>query len=79
MSTHEARRVTIMDECSKGMRTNQQAAQRQGTPIGVMDMLIAAHAKAKGLIIVTHSVREFKRVEGLVLENWVNVHESPSA
>ena len=47
--------------------------QRQRTPIGVMDMdmLIAAHAKAKGLIIVTNNVREFERVEGLGLENWV--------
>lgn len=46
--------------------------RRQGTPIGVMDMLIAAHAKAKGLIIVTNNVREFERVEGLGLENWVS-------
>ncbi len=38
-----------------------------------MDMLIAAHAKAKGLIIVTNNVREFERVEGLGLENWVGV------
>jgi len=45
--------------------------RRQGTPIGTMDMLIAAHAKAKGLIIVTNNVREFERVEGLGLENWV--------
>ena len=45
--------------------------RRQGTPIGAMDMLIAAHAKAKGLIIVTNNVREFERVEGLRLENWV--------
>ncbi len=45
--------------------------RRQGTPIGVMDVLIAAHAKAKGLIIVTNHVREFERVEGLRLENWV--------
>ncbi len=46
--------------------------RRKGAPIGAMDMLIAAHAKAKGLIIVTNNVREFERVEGLVLENWVN-------
>lgn len=46
------------------------ALQRQGTPIGPMDMLIAAHARAKGLIIVTNNVREFQRVEGLGLENW---------
>ncbi len=48
------------------------ALRRQGTPIGVMDMLIAAHAKAKGLTIVTNNVREFERVEGIVLENWVS-------
>lgn len=45
--------------------------RRQRTPIGAIDMLIAAHAKAKGLIIVTNNVREFERVEGLELENWV--------
>ena len=44
--------------------------RRQGTPIGTMDMLIAAHAKAKGLIIVTNNVREFERVDGINLENW---------
>ncbi len=46
--------------------------RRKGTPIGTMDMLIAAHAKAKGLIIVTNNVREFERVEDLGLENWVS-------
>ncbi|MDW7658085.1 MAG: type II toxin-antitoxin system VapC family toxin [Bacillota bacterium] len=45
--------------------------KRQGTPIGMMDMLIAAHAKSRDLIIVTNNVREFERVEGLDLENWV--------
>lgn len=44
--------------------------RRQGTPIGVMDRLIAAHAKAKGLIIVSNNVKEFARVEGLELKNW---------
>jgi tRNA(fMet)-specific endonuclease VapC len=38
--------------------------------IGHMDMLIAAHAKSKGFVIVTNNVREFERVEGLELENW---------
>lgn len=47
------------------------ALRRQGTPIGIMDMLIAAHAKSKELIIVTNNVREFERLEGLELENWV--------
>lgn len=44
--------------------------QKQGTPIGVMDMLIAAHAKAEGMILVTNNVREFERVPDLTVENW---------
>ena len=42
----------------------------RGTPIGNMDMLIAAHAKSEDLIVVTHNTREFERVEGLQLEDW---------
>jgi len=38
--------------------------------IGRMDLLIAAHAKASGLIIVTDNEREFVRIEGLSVENW---------
>ena len=41
-----------------------------GTPIGSMDLLIAAHARAAGLILVTHNTREFERVPGLVVEDW---------
>ena len=44
--------------------------QRKGTPIGTMDMLIAAHAKTAGLTLVTNNTREFERVPDLVLENW---------
>ena len=44
--------------------------RRKGMLIGSMDMLIAAHAKSKGLILVTNNIREFERVEGLKLENW---------
>ena len=44
--------------------------RRKGTPIGHMDMLIAAHAKAKGLTVVTNNTREFERVENLHLEDW---------
>jgi len=46
--------------------------KRKGTPIGQMDMLIAAHAKSEGLILVTNNIREFERVDGLKLENWVS-------
>ncbi len=44
--------------------------RKKGTPIGTMDMLISAHAKSEGLIVVTNNTREFKRVEGLELDNW---------
>ena len=44
--------------------------QRQGTPIGPLDMLIAGHAKAENLILVTNNVREFERVPDLEIENW---------
>jgi tRNA(fMet)-specific endonuclease VapC len=40
--------------------------------IGPMDMLIAAHAKSLNLILVTNNEREFKRVKGLKVENWVD-------
>lgn len=45
--------------------------ERQGTPIGANDMLIAAHALALGATLVTDNVREFERVAGLALENWL--------
>jgi tRNA(fMet)-specific endonuclease VapC len=45
--------------------------ERRGQLIGPNDMLIAAHALALGAILVTDNVREFKRVKGLRIENWL--------
>jgi tRNA(fMet)-specific endonuclease VapC len=45
--------------------------QRAGAPIGNNDLWIAAHALALGVPLVTNNVREFERVPGLKLENWV--------
>jgi len=45
--------------------------ERKGTIIGVNDLHIAGHARSEGLIIVTNNIREFERVSGLRLENWV--------
>lgn len=45
--------------------------QNNGTPIGPLDTLIAAHARAENMILVTNNVREFERVPGLEVENWV--------
>lgn len=45
--------------------------EKAGTPIGPNDLLIAAHALALDLILVTDNVREFSRVPNLKLENWL--------
>lgn len=42
-----------------------------GTPIGPLDNLIAAHALALDAVLVTSNVREFRRVAGLRVENWL--------
>jgi tRNA(fMet)-specific endonuclease VapC len=44
--------------------------EAKGTPIGSMDMLIAAHALSLGVRLVSNNLREFRRVPGLRLENW---------
>lgn len=45
--------------------------ERAGTPIGPNDLLIAAHARSLGLTLVTNNMREFSRVPGLLVENWL--------
>jgi tRNA(fMet)-specific endonuclease VapC len=51
-----------------GIRANLES---KGTPIGNNDLWIAAHARSLGHTLVSNNVKEFKRVEGLDLENWV--------
>ena len=50
------------------IRAHLEAA---GTPIGPNDLLIAAHARALELILVSANIREFSRVPGLSVENWL--------
>lgn len=45
--------------------------ERRGTPIGANDLLIVAHAKSLQLTLVTNNVKEFERVNGLQIENWI--------
>ncbi len=45
--------------------------ERKGRPIGPHDMLIASHARATGLTLVTNNLHEFKRVGKLKLANWL--------
>lgn len=47
------------------------ALENKGTPIGSLDMLIAAHAKSLNYVLVTNNEKEFSRVSGLQVENWV--------
>lgn len=44
--------------------------ERQGAPIGPLDTLIAAHALAEGMTLVTNNRREFDRVAALAVEDW---------
>jgi tRNA(fMet)-specific endonuclease VapC len=45
--------------------------ERRGTPIGSLDTMIAAHALSRQATLVTNNSREFARVPGLQLDNWV--------
>lgn len=46
--------------------------EKAGTPIGPNDLLIGALALSRGLIVVTRNTREFGRISGLALEDWVS-------
>ncbi|MCX7198841.1 MAG: type II toxin-antitoxin system VapC family toxin [Proteobacteria bacterium] len=47
------------------------ALERAGTPIGNHDLFIAAHARSRGMTLVTHNTREFERVPELSVEDWM--------
>ena len=50
--------------------TIRNEVERTGSPIGHNDLLIAAHARALGVVLVTNNVGEFRRVPGLSIEDW---------
>lgn len=49
----------------------RSALEKAGTPIGINDLHIAAHARSEGLVVVTNNVGEFARVPALQWENWI--------
>lgn len=49
----------------------RSALERGGQTIGNNDLWIAAHARAEGWVRVTDNAREYRRVEGVVVENWI--------
>ena len=46
--------------------------EKQGLIIGAYDLQIAAHAKSLNAVLVTNNMKEFSRINGLKLENWVD-------
>jgi tRNA(fMet)-specific endonuclease VapC len=67
--------LTIVDftlDAAKKAATIRNTLQKQGTPIGAYDIQIAAIALSLDMILLTNNTREFGRVNGLKLENWVN-------
>lgn len=65
--------ITILDFDEKAAEEYgriRAELEKKGTPIGPMDTLIAGHAKAEGLILVTNNTREFNRVADLMVEDW---------
>ena len=67
-------RLDVLDYGAKAAQHYGQirsALERRGTPIGVNDLHIAAHARSEGLALVSNNLREFERVDGLLYENWV--------
>jgi len=69
-----AARLDVLD-CNNqaATHTGQIRAElaKAGKPIGPYDQMIAGHARSQGLILVTNNMREFKRVPGIGVENWV--------
>jgi tRNA(fMet)-specific endonuclease VapC len=59
------------DEAAAHTANIRATLQRQDQLIGGYDLLIAGHARSRGLVIVTGNLREFTRVEGLRAEDWL--------
>jgi tRNA(fMet)-specific endonuclease VapC len=70
-----AARLSVLDfdaEAATQFGQIKAALEKRGDVIGPYDMMIAGHARSQGLILVTNNEREFLRVEGLRVENWLN-------
>ena len=63
--------MPLPSEAGRAYGAIRAALEAHGEMIGNNDLWIAVHAKASGLILVTNNEREFKRVSGLKVQNWV--------
>jgi len=84
-STHQEKNAKALDEFITPLEVvsfDEEAAnvyggiratlEKAGTPIGAMDMLIAAHAVSLGIPLVTNNTREFVRITSLNVIDWIN-------
>jgi len=84
-STHHEKNAKALDEFITPLEVvsfDEEAAhvygevratlEKAGTPIGAMDMLIAAHAVSLGIPLVTNNTREFARISSLKVIDWIN-------
>ena len=63
--------ISFDDKDAEQFGIIRAAVERRGQPIGPYDLQIAAQAITKGYTVVTNNEREFRRVSGLEVENWV--------
>ncbi|MCE9633604.1 MAG: type II toxin-antitoxin system VapC family toxin [Methylophilales bacterium] len=83
-SQHQAKNQSALDEfmlplevapfdeqATSAYGVLRAALEKQGTPIGPLDTMIAAHALSLGVTLVTNNTREFDRVAGLAVVDWV--------
>jgi tRNA(fMet)-specific endonuclease VapC len=70
------RSLPFDDLCADHYGLIRSSLEREGTPIGPNDLMIAAVAKAHDLVLVTHNTREFSRVLGLQLEDWQDLNST---
>ena len=83
-STHQEKNANVLDEFIIPLEVvsfDEEAAhvygdiratlEKAGTPIGAMDMLIAAHAVSLGIPLVTNNTREFVRIPALNVIDWI--------
>ena len=68
---HNFEQIPFDNKCSRKYAEIRSSLQKKGIPIGPMDLLIASIALTNHLTLVTNNVKEFKRVKGLIIENWI--------
>jgi tRNA(fMet)-specific endonuclease VapC len=62
--------VDFADDAAHHYAEIRADLKKRGTLIGANDLFIAAHARARGLVLVTNNTTEFQRVDNLELDNW---------